>query len=550
MTFSKDDYEQIIENIKQSKGYISYINSKADKGKTNYRYEKYITLKQAAYTSQTSSVNTDENMTSLFLTISDSPIEEAEVSRYLKEHGVGEDVVYSHELMYQDDDSFVVQHKVKTIEEIALDKALELDDHFERINRRHLREDFVLKNHQRFILPPFLAKYEGKYVQPIVIANIYDIGIITIQIIISFEMEKIDVLGENVPTNINFPSVDFYKKEKEYKSWDFEEKVTEKNMTPRGILEYYFDFIDNITKDIDVQKQEETQYAWVFGDFEIDKHPTHENFVERNRNYYAAHLINASNEQMKRFSKENIKEILKKSLIRNMKPMHYYCSEGISILSFSYSAFHENAVASLKEKESELKKKKAYDEALKEFYKCSSFIDMFEFLRIQELTYIKKYFAMMIFKKMSKREIKTFEEFNAITSELNNLNVDYDEQVLFNSVGSVRELYIDISEINKTNEILRKAEKMLSAIRDDVNGFREISIKKTETLILTMTSILTVLLGYRGIKFIVYDILVNLPWKMNLIFIEHPLRWTIFLWSLLLVLMLFLNVKKAKATKL
>lgn len=550
ITFNKSDYVKIINKIKQSRGYISYIDSKADIGKVNNRYEKYINLKQAAYTSRPPRKNTNEDVTSFYTMITPESVDMTDVERFLNEYGVKDDYEYEYEITYKDDNSYIAHHKIIPIEYISFDKALELDNNFEVINRSYLRDDFVLKNHQRFNLPPFLAKYKGKYVQPIIIANIYDVGIITLQVTFSFEEEKIDNLSEESPTNIIFPCVEFNEKQATYRSKDFEKKNIQYNVTVQGILNYYYEYIQSIIGDVDIQLKKETQYAWVFGDYEINKDAIHSTFIEKNKSYYAAHLINASSTQINRYNKKRIDKILTDSIISDMKTVHYYCSESISVLSFSYSAFHKEAVDTLKEEEKDLKKEKIYEHSLKELYKYYSLTDMFEFLRIQELTFIKKYFAVTIFEKISQQEIKTLDEYNVIRMELNKLRVNYDEQILFKSAGSAKNLYCDILEKTKTNEILNKVEKLFSATRDDVNSFREKRIDKVETLIFTLTSVLTVLLGYQGIKLIVYDILLNLPWKMNYIFISHPLRWTISLWLILLGIMGVLNFNRSRASKL
>ncbi len=58
---------------------------------------------------------------------------------------------------------------------------------------------------------------------------------------------------------------------------------------------------------------------------------------------------------------------------------------------------------------------------------------------------------------------------------------------------------------------------------------KEFKVKSNETLILILSSILTIVLGYNGIKLMVNDILVKIPyikWYVNM----HPLRTTLGIW--------------------
>src|SRR5699024_12104962 len=108
-------------------------------------------------------------------------------------------------------------------------------------------------------------------------------------------------------------------------------------------------------------------------------------------------------------------------------------------------------------------------------------------------------------KKKKKKIYNTIKDYNTIRQKINNLKINYDEDILFKSHRSPKDLYSHILSKSGANSILSKVEILLDQTREDVSNIREHNINKSETYILIMTSILTVLLGYQGIKYIVYD---------------------------------------------
>ncbi|PGT80556.1 hypothetical protein [Bacillus sp. AFS040349] len=548
ITFEPDHYKKINKLVKESRAYVSYIDSKKDTGTINRRYENYVVLKQAAYTYNAPQRNKDPNMNKIFSTIMPKSVTQEQINTFLKEHGMNQDYEYDYSIVHKDEGSYVATHNVIPIEHSVFNTVLDLDDNFEKINRKYLNEEFLFKNYQRFTLLPFLAKYKDNYVKPIVIANVYDIGIITIQISIGFNNgHKVEIPNEE-PNSIILDDLEFYRIKKNYSSRDFWIRDKIGKGTMYDILNYYTKQLKAICESYELNKHSEKQIAWVFGDFAPNKRSEHEDFVSQNKKLFISHLINAPKQFVERMTDDDISQLLDDSRIQKLKSMHFYCSEVISLLSFSYSAFHEDAVHNLQDAEKDLKRQGVYNDMLIEEYKESSLFSMYEFLRIYELTFIKRFYAKKLLNKMSNNMIKSLKEYNSIRHEFNSLKVNYDEQLLFKSYGSPMILYGKLLEKSGTDRLVDKVEKLFTNAREDVNSSREFAIKQSETYILIMTSLLTILLGYRGIKFIVDDILVNLP-GVGTYFAMHPLRWTISFWIILFISMITLNVLRIKAIR-
>lgn len=556
LTFEKKNYTKIIKAIKDSRGYISYIDSKKDTGKINPRYERYVKLKQAAYTVNQRKLNQDPDPNSIYNVIMSDQINIERIDEFIDTHGTHndfgthDDFEYETKVEVQDDGSFMTIHQINPIEYSVYNTALDIDDTLERLDRAHLNENFLLKNVQRFILPPFLAKHNGNYVKPFIIANVYDVGVITIQVSISFNKDNVEELKSTPPNKVMLEELQFNKLKKNYNSKDFWLKDKTSKGSIYDVLDYYENFLINICETSKLQKEKEHQISWVFGDFEINKRPDHKDFVNENKRFYVSYLLNAGKEFIERITDEDINEILTNSSLINNKNMHFYCSESVSLLSFSYSAFHKSAVDLLKDKKSELKKEGIYDSSLMEIYNDHLLFDMFEFLRYYELTFIKKFYSLRMLNEISNENFKTITDYNKIRKEFNSLKINYDEQILFPIQSSPRYLYSKLLLKSGTNKLLDKVEIMLANAREDINSSREVNIKKTETYILIMTSILTILLGYGGIKLIVYDILTSISsFGIGQLFSAHPLRWTITLWFTLCIIMILLNIIRYRANK-
>src|SRR5690625_6737623 len=106
-----------------------------------------------------------------------------QINNYLDTHGIHDDFEYYYDTLFQDDSSHIVTHEVIPIEYDVYNKALNIDELLEGLDYEFLTEDFLLKNVQRFTLPPFLAKFNCDHIKQFIILNVYDVYVITIKIL-------------------------------------------------------------------------------------------------------------------------------------------------------------------------------------------------------------------------------------------------------------------------------------------------------------------------------------------------------------------------------
>lgn len=556
INYDKDLYEQVQKNIEESRGYVCYINSKKNTGKTNSRYEKYLHHKQALYTIHKphNPTKQKDDFNYHYEAIVPPDIDMKKINELYKEFGVQEDYINEYKIINEEKDgSYVAIHTTTPIECLALENLIEIDKKIEKTNRFNLSKNFVMHNHKRYMLLPFLIKNEGKFTEAYAIANIYDIGIITLQITMTFEHNKVISTPEITPRNMKIPEVHLYKSKENYKSDDFWEKDIVSNIDTDEIMEHYIkqlSKLSNITLEDDRLNR---RINWVFGDFDKNKRSEIQAFIDKNKDLYTSYLFNGTKEHSNRYFLSEVEEILKGSEVYKNKQCIYMCSPTFSILTFGSSLFYEKAKEilenhekeSVKQKayENELRKQKAYEEQLNLILKKQTIINMFDFLRFYELAFIKKHFVRNLLQGSSNNQFTSPKDYNLLRKEFNFLKLQYDEDVLFGSDGSAKELYKTILEKTETNALLKKSEELFKNIREDIVTQKEIKIKSNETNILFISSLLTIVLGYNGLRLIVNDILTKIP-PINQYVILHPLRFTVGLWSLLIFIMLYLNIKR------
>lgn len=542
INFNKEEYKKVIENIEASKGYISYIDSKNLTGVVNSRYKNYLDTKQALYTFRPPSLPT-KNFTLMVNKLPEG-ITEKRLDELNDKYGVQNDYYIDKKLIRED----LPYVKMWSYEAIPIEcqifkDSINIDGHLEKLNKSCLSDKFIMNNHRRFMMLPFILKTNENYVEPIVIANVYDVGIITIQLILYFEHEKVIELTEKPPRHETFPEIHFYKISDNYKSNDFWEKEIKHNLTADMIVEYYEKQLSTLSKIKLKSNPNNRSLSWVFGDFGLNKYSDHQEFIKNHKRLYASHLKNGNKDITERITIEDIDKLLEDAAITKNSDICYFCTSTSSIVSLGYKAFLEKAKDSLKENEKELKSEGIYSSQLNQIFRVQTLNTMIQYSRFYELTFIKRYFLKELLNDISLGSYKTTKEYNTVKRDLNFIKLHYDEEILFFTEGSPKELYKSILEKTNVNKLLIKAEEMVKSIREDTTILRDVEIKKNETLILILTSILTILLGFTGIKLIVNDVLTNLPFVGNIIS-PHPLRFIIGIWGGLIGVMIWLNIKR------
>jgi hypothetical protein len=513
-------------------------------GKDNIRYKRYLQEKGVLYTKLAPDHAKTRGPNSRHQVITDVDISEKRLEMLGSKYGMSDDYIYSYKIVNQQENAYIATHEIELIESIIAEQAFEIDSAIQNTNTRYLNNSFLAKNNRRFILLPFLGKVNDKYIEPVVIANIYEVGIITLQFVIPLENSSEFELTSKPPTSIKFDVIEFYEKKATYTVNDFWGKVERKNITLVDIYSYYKEYLETITEKSFIGNFDYTQKAWIIADVNFSQFKEHHIWVNENKNILTGYLKNAVDQVIDRTMEEDINSFLEESIVSRSKEHHFYCTTHSTLLCFGSEFVASNVNDSLESIKDELIKNNIYDLERISLSKKLLIEAMFEFLRFYELTFIKKFYATKILEDLSKGTYNTLAEYNHVRKELNFLLINYDDHLMFQADGSPKELYNKLLDKTGTELIQKKIQELVKNIRDDVNLNRETVIKERDMLTTLLTSSLTVTFGYVGIKSITENVLTTIPWGVGNIVKFQTGEVSIVLWVILLIIIISLNIYK------
>ncbi len=554
LTFDKTKYDELVDNIEKSNGYVCYINSKKNNGEINEDYYRYLYEKQEMYTYYIPSLKREQNKIYEYFTIKGPSEENSDgeglskdiMQELYEKYGMSDDYHINTLEELSDGHCSVKLRQAIPIEKEICDIITQIDGNLEKINHAQLNQNFVFNDYRRFMLiPPLIKNSDGRYEVSIVLVTVYCTGIITFQLIITFTSDKLLEVSENPPRNMHLSEVSLHKIKDAYSKEDFWIKEKQYNANFDQLLNHYENLLIKIGKIKIESNHKNIAFVWTLGDFPFNKNSLYLGKTEsyqKTLNYY---LLNARKSIIDDLTRENLNNILKKSLAFEHKNLSFYSSTTNAVLYINKNKYLSRISDNLKEEEQNLKKANHYESVVLEQCKNITLVSMFDCIRFYELAFIKKYYIRNLIDNMASSKYQSLVEYKKLKKDLNFLNFKFDEEFLFPYEGSARELYRSILEKTETNILQTKAEFLIKSLSDDISQERESRIKQNETSIVIFSSIITIVLGYNGIKIIVNDILCNIPlfgYHINL----HPLRWSIFIWSILVSVMVVFNVRRLR----
>lgn len=555
LTFDKKKYDELVDNIEKSNGYVCYINSKLNNGLSNNEYCKYLDEKQEVYTSYiVPSKREKDKIYERMVVSASSSVEKKNSEQVPKEtieglyrkYGISDDYIINMLDDFSQDDFSVKVYQAIPMEKEIYDLILHIDDSIESINRAQLSQKFIFNDYRRFMLiPPLIKNNSGDYEVCIVLATIYSTGIITLQLIVTFTTDKVVPLSENSPRGTTLSEVNLHKIREKYYKEDFWLKEKQYNLNFDQLLNHYETKLFKIGKIKIESNPKNTAFVWTIGDFLLNKNSLYlskPDDYQKTLNYY---LLNSRKSIIEDFTKERLNNTLKNFLVFEHRNLSFYCSTTNAVLYVNKNKYLSKIIDNLKEDEKKLKEFKEYEFTVLEQCKKTMLVSMFDFTRFYELSFIKKYYIRNLIDNIANSRYQSLTEYKKLKRDLNFLNIKFDEEFLFPYEGSAREIYRDMLEKTEANILQTKAENLIKSLSDDISQERDSRIKQNENSIIMFSSIITIVLGYNGIKVIVNDILCNFPY-IGIVASQHPLRFSFGIWFILVFIMCMFNIRRWK----
>lgn len=546
-TFDASQYSSIVNNVKKSKGFLCYADSKNKQGKVNTRFENYLNEKRQMYLLfHPKKDNTNHDYVSRSV-LSNSAVSKNRLKTLYDQHGVSNDYEMEKQISYNEGGLSISTNLIYLEEEKMLEDAKVVSECFERIDNAYMSGFFNESEKTRFLLLPFLSTYKGEKVTPHVIATVYKSGVITVQTVIIMNEEELQAPQEP-PITLYFENVEFYETNKEYTLNNLWLKRKKNVATVYDIHEHYHSFLSTITQAILTTDKNQSHYSWVIADFNFKKNKGFENFLNDNKQTLVGYLKNTVPDVTERYSKDNLEKIFSDTLIEQTNAYGFYCAKQGALLIYGTNMLLPSIEKQLEPYREQLKKEVLYDQEVLEFAQTMVFHAMFEYLRFYELTLVKKFFAKTILEGLSKSVYKKVKDFSKVKNDLNMLEVTYNDNLIFQAEGSPKEMYKTLLERSGANETVEVIEKIIKNSKESISEQRDSSIKSSDLYTTILTSFLALIFGFAGLKSFVDNAIARIPIYFISNFVSnHPYRTTFGLWLILLIVLGWLNFNKIRS---
>lgn len=547
--FDSNDYDKIIKNIKKSNAFSVYADWN-DKGEPlavfNEEFNKYLDDKKDLHLFLTENEIFKEQDFLRVGTVYPGYGNQEKRRRYISE------LAKKYEIDFTEFSSRITTEPIGnglsetrrysiSFEEEMFKNANVCCGKLEVSNHAFLNSNHMSSKSQRFALHSSIGRMNNGEKESIyAFATIYNTGIISLQLLVTFEHNRInESLGESPPNEIEFTEVDFYKLKKVYKKKDFWEREKRQNMNIPDIIRYYVDLLNLSSKNKFEIDDFSVFYNWILCNVSLNKkEPKDKEFMKDNIKYFGRFILNASKQYI---DKENLTKLnarIQDSLIFEFNNIHFY-SETSSVLYYG-STFSESVKQVLLNDETELKKDNI---VLNEQEKTnhSRFIareliieNMFDITYINELALTKRFFVKEVLNKISREKGKEISVYERVQKELRILEIGFDPETLFRCEGSPKKLYTDISRKLNSDELLKKARSFIENHKFEIERKYREKARQNENFVSLIVLILTAILSYPGIRHITFELFVQLP-IIGYYISQRPLFTTGLLWSITMI---------------
>ncbi len=531
--FNPENYYQIVQKLHDSN--IILTSTLHDDSENIYvakEFNEYLQYKNALYMSE--GIKTEETSSFIF-NLNPEQISETILNKLKKDFLRKDDFSLSttQEVSHVLGGKLITKfHNIHLYEEDLLDCAIQVDKAYYDIEKMCLTANARYSSQERRILLPLRIKHNGKYLLNYVMITIFKEGIISLQICIQDFVEKQLLLSKSPPRYNCFDEVTFYKNKERYSFDDYWEEETFENINIDKILAEYKKRIINLIN-LDLFSNDDfDSVSWGIGDFSSFKNPykDYSAFYNRYKSNIGQYLFNSDNELAE--NSEERKEEIQSSRIRSDTDLSFYCSSYSSVFALRSERIANKIEMNIEE----LKTSPYYKDEYKRYAAISFLLANLNFVKFYEMSFVKKYFLKDLLNQISESKNRTIDEYNRMIKQLNTIKFNYDKDVIFFTDGSPKTLYERILEKSNINDLEDKVVNFLKLFKDDIQIIKDKKKNANELLLLSISSILTIVLGFTGLLTIFKTILGE----------ENPnyIFYSKIVWGILIIIIIILNIRR------
>lgn|GEM_PF-4482406 len=531
--FNPENYNQIVQKLHDTNLVLTHIShNNSENFYINKDFQEYLLYKNSLYMSE--GIKTERDSFYLF-DVNLELINET-VFNNLKKNFLRKDdfsLSSTEEVSYVNGSKILIKyHNIHLYEEDLLDCSIQVDKAYYDIEEMCLTPNARHGSQERRMLLPLRIKHNGEYILNYIMITVFKEGIISLQICVQDFNDKQLQLSESTPRSIHFDEVTFYKNKKHYMFDDFWEEETFENISIDNILVEYKKRIINLIN-LDLYSNDNfNSLSWGIGDFSSFKNPykDYSAFYSRYKFNILQFLTNSDKQLTE--NREEREEEIQSSKIRSDKDLSFYCNSFSSVFTL-----RSERMANIIEQDiAELKTSPYYKDEYKRSASIYFLVANLNFMKFYEMSFVKKYFLKDLLNQISESEYRTIDEYNRMIKQLNTIKFNYDSDVIFFTDGSPKTLYERILERCNINDLEEKAENFLKLFKDDIQIIKDEKKNANELLLLTISSILTIVLGFTGILNIFKTILGK----------ENPnyIFYSLVVWGVLIILIIILNIRR------
>lgn len=533
--FDSNDFYDVVQKLHDAGLLITYTpHGDSENIYVNKEFDEYLKYKNVLYMSE--GIKTEDESFFLFK-INHEEISETIFNNLKKNFNRDDDFTFSttEEISNVYGGKILKKyHNIHLYEEDLLDCAVQVDTAFYEAEKMCLTYKARFSSQERRMLLPLRIKNNDKYLFNYVMITVFQEGIISLQLCIQDVFDKQLLISEKPPRYNCFDEVTFYKEKNHYNFDDYWEEDTFKNFNIDNILAEYKKRIINLINLNLYSNDDFDSVSWGIGDFSDFKNPyiDYSTFYTRYKIHIGQYLFNADNQLAENFHKKEREEDILKSNIRNDNDLSFYCSAYSSVFALR----SERMVKIIESNIQEFKTSPYYSDVFKRNVSITFLITNINFVKFYEISFVKKYFLKDLLNQISESNKRTIDDYNRMIKQLNMIKFNYDKDVIFFTDGSPKVLYERILEKSDINDLEIKVEKFLTLFKDDVQIIKDNKKNSNELLILSLSSIITIVLGFTGLSTIFKTVLGE----------EDPmyLPITMIVWVVLIVVIVILNIRR------